>query len=310
MLPIVCAGCGELLDRDSPICRFCGEDNRISETPIDVVEVPADVDLDRLNPWSQIKHEIIEKYASAYTRILRTQRWAQRYVYIDAFAGAGVALDSEADVLTEAGALRALNVEPPFSEYHFIELDAGKAGILHQLARRRPSAQVHVADYRDVLPHLLTRCRFEDFARGLCLLDPYGLSVDYALLTQIAAMKTVEIFFNFMLVSANRNVLWRAAHSVSPRRAAMMTQAWGDESWREAAYDRQPNLFGAETQFKASNDRVIAAYRERLRDAGFAYVPEPVAMRNSVNAPIYYLFFCSPKAVAADIVDQIFRRYR
>ena len=50
MLPIVCAGCGELLDRDSPICRFCGEDNRISETPIDVVEVPADVDLDRLNP--------------------------------------------------------------------------------------------------------------------------------------------------------------------------------------------------------------------------------------------------------------------
>jgi len=79
---------------------------------------------------------------------------------------------------------------------------------------------MHVGDYRDVLPHLLTRCRFEDFARGLCLLDPYGLSVDYALLTQIAAMKTVEIFFNFMLVSANRNVLWRAAHSgiTAPRR--------------------------------------------------------------------------------------------
>ena len=49
---------------------------------------------------------------------------------------------------------------------------------------------------------------------------------------------------------------------------------------------------------------------KRLLAAGFDYVAEPIPMRNSTNAPLYYLYFCSPKAVAADIVEDIFSRYR
>jgi hypothetical protein len=32
-------------------------------------------------------------------------------------------------------------------------------------------------------------------------------------------------------------------------------------------------------------------------------------MRNSVHAVVYYLFFASPKAVAAGIVEDIFKKY-
>jgi hypothetical protein len=32
-------------------------------------------------------------------------------------------------------------------------------------------------------------------------------------------------------------------------------------------------------------------------------------MRNSVHAVVYYLFFAAPKAVAAGIVEGIFRKY-
>jgi three-Cys-motif partner protein len=307
-LPVLCAGCGELLDAE--VCRFCGEDHSAAGTP-DLMEVDPDVELDRLQPWSQIKHEIIEKYAAAYTRILSQQKWVKRFNYYDAFAGAGVAMTPESEDFIPAGALRALQVEPPFSEYHFIELNERKAEILQHVVRDRPTARVHQGDYRDILPGLLQQCRFENYARGLCLLDPYGLSVDYALLVEIAKMKSVEIFFNFMLVAANRNVLWKNPDLVSANRRDMMTRVWGDEAaWREAAYDKAPDLFGEETLTKVSNDRIIAAYRQRLKDAGFAYVPEPIAMKNSHNAPLYYLFFCSPKAVAAHIVTEIFAKYR
>jgi len=89
----------------------------------------------------------------------------------------------------------------------------------------------------------------------------------------------------------------------------MMARVWGNNDWPDATYERQETLFG-DIRVKSPNDRVIGAYRQRLRDAGFAHVPEPIPMRNSTNAAIYYLFFCSPKPVAAGIVEDIFNSYR
>ena len=53
------------------------------------------------------------------------------------------------------------------------------------------------------------------------------------------------------------------------------------------------------------------AFRERLqRVAGFEHVPEPIPMRNSTGAIVYYLVFASQRPVAADIVRDIFRKYQ
>src|SRR5262249_29303134 len=263
------------------------------------------IDLDRLNSWSIVKHDIVSKYLSAYTTILHQQRWVKRYVYIDAFAGAGVAVDAESDQLVAAGALRALDVEPRFSEYHFIEKNPQKVELLQRLARDRNDAVVHLGDYRTVLPNLLERCRYTDYARGLCLLDPYGLSVDFSMLEEIAAMKSVEIFFNFMLVGANRNVLWNVdPQTLSATQKALMTRVWGHERWPDELYEKQYDLLG-ERHVKVNNERVIKAYTKRLHAAGFQYVPEPIAMRNRMNAPLYYLFFCSQNRTAAKIAAEV-----
>jgi hypothetical protein len=62
---------------------------------------------------------------------------------------------------------------------------------------------------------------------------------------------------------------------------------------------------------KQPNDSIVAAFRERLtKVAGFSFVPEPLPMRNSNNAVVYYLFFASPKPVAATIIKHIFQKYR
>ena len=70
------------------------------------------------------------------------------------------------------------------------------------------------------------------------------------------------------------------------------------------------SLFGRERE-KVTNDEIAEAFRRRLRDvAGFAYVPRPIPMRNSIGAVVYYLYFASHKGVAHDIVDAIFRKYQ
>jgi three-Cys-motif partner protein len=308
MIDAVCVECGSYLDRDETTCRACGADNTTAGGDDSVVELD-DVVLDRLGEWSLVKHEIISKYASTYTTILSKQRFARRIVYIDGFAGAGVAIDGETGEYVPGSAVRALEIQPEFDEYHFIELDDRKRSLLRRLTENNPRVTVHRGDcHRVLVEDVLPRCLYEDYSRGLCLLDPYGLTVDYGLLQRIGAMKSVEIFFNFMVVSANRNVLWTDPARVSRSRWPLLTKAWGDESWRTDLYERQADLLGGRER-KISNERVVEKYRDRLRMAGFKYVPKPIPMRNSHNATVYYLFFASPNRTGAEIVDDIFRTY-
>jgi three-Cys-motif partner protein len=105
------------------------------------------------------------------------------------------------------------------------------------------------------------------------------------------------------------NVLWGNPDKVDSQQALRMTSFWGDESWREAAYDTTGNFFGFEE--KTGNEEVAEAFRTRLkRVAGFGYVPEPMPMRNKKGAIVYYLFFASHKPVAEGIVKDIFDKFK
>lgn len=48
--------------------------------------------LDEIGYWSELKLEIVRKYAAAYSTILARKAFVRAHVYIDAFAGAGVHL--------------------------------------------------------------------------------------------------------------------------------------------------------------------------------------------------------------------------
>ncbi len=265
---------------------------------------------DEIGPWSKIKLDILREYASAYTTILSKQPDIKRFIYIDAFAGSGRHRLRSTGEFIEGSPANALNVIPSFDEFHFIDLSPQRVQQLEELSRDRSNVHVYQGDcnqilLRDVLP----RCRYEDFARGLCLLDPYGLHVDWSVLHKAGRMKSVEIFYNFMVMDANMNVLWRNPDRVPSQHIARMNAAWGDESWRAAAYTRTPGLFG-DIEEKASNERLAEAFRRRLHEvAGFQYVPEPVAMRNSTGAVVYYLYFASPNKNGKKIVVDIFRKY-
>ncbi|MBI4457178.1 MAG: three-Cys-motif partner protein TcmP [Acidobacteria bacterium] len=266
---------------------------------------------DQIGYWSEVKLAIIREYAAAYSQILTAQPEIRRHVYIDAFAGAGKHLSRRTGEFVPGSPFNALLVKPPFREIHLIDLHGGKAEELRKLAVDRQDVHVHEGDANTVLLNdAFPRCRWEDFSRGLCLLDPYGLNVNWSVLETAGHMETIEIFYNFMIMDANMNVLWRNPQKVDANQAERLDVVWGDRSWRDAAYRKEPGLFG-DIEEKAGNEEVAEAFRKRLREAsGFAYVPEPMPMRNEQGAVVYYLFFASPNQTGAKIVEDVFDKYR
>jgi three-Cys-motif partner protein len=229
---------------------------------------------------------------------------------VDAFAGAGMHLSRTTGDMVAGSPLNALQVRPPFREYHLIDLDGAKATVLREMVADRSDVHVYEGDcnfvlMRDVFPRL----RYEDFRRGLVLLDPYGLHLDWQVIHTAGQLGTVDVFLNFPVADMNRNVLWRNPENVDAADVARMNRFWGDDTWRQVAYTTEGNLFGWEE--KTDNETVAGAFRTRLRTiSGFSHVPEPLPMRNTRNAVVYYLYFASQKDTANRIVTDIFSTYR
>ena len=102
---------------------------------------------DEIGYWSEIKLDIIKEYAVAYSTILRAQKKPRLYhVYIDAFAGAGVHWSKSSGEFVPGSPTNALLVEPPFREYHFIDLNKQKVVGLQELAKDRQEVHIHHGD--------------------------------------------------------------------------------------------------------------------------------------------------------------------
>lgn len=270
---------------------------------------------DEIGYWSEIKLDIIKEFAAAYSRILTAQREPSLYhIYIDAFAGAGVHKSRATGDFVPGSPANALLIEPPFREYHFIDLNQQKVAALEELATHRDDVHVYPGDCNPILlERVFPRAKWEDYRRALCILDPYGLHLDWKVIAKAGHMRSLDVFLNFPVLDMNRNVLWRDRASVTAEQEQRMNIFWGDASWKRVAYKQSPqiDLWGPPAEEKASNQEVAGAFRNRLKDvAGFSNVPEPIAMRNSQNAVVYYLYFASQKPVAEDIVRDIFNKYR
>ncbi|MCX7827013.1 MAG: three-Cys-motif partner protein TcmP [Verrucomicrobiae bacterium] len=266
---------------------------------------------DEIGYWSEIKLDIVREYAAAYSRILAAQTNPRlKHVYVDAFAGAGVHVSRETGEFRPGSPLNALLIQPAFCAYHLIDIDGQKVALLRELTGGRSNVYLHEGDCNSILlTAVFPQIRYEQYCRGLCLLDPYGLHLDWKVIAAAGQMRSIELFINFPVADINRNVLWRNPEGVDDADLQRMNKFWGDESWRQVAYRSERGLFGDMVE-KEDNKAVAEGFRQRLLDvAGFKHVPEPMPMRNSKGAIVYYLFFASQKPVAAEIVRDIFNKY-
>jgi len=272
------------------------------------------VEYDEIGIWSEVKLAIIREYASAYSRILESQRGKSlpklRWLYVDAYAGPGFHLSRTTKEMVDGSPQIALKTIPPFSEYHFIDADPKRAEQLRGIAGTREDVYIYGADCNQILlDKVFPRAKYSDYHRALCLLDPYNINLKWEVIETAGKMESVEIFLNFMIMDINRNVLTKNPDKAIQSKKEQLTRLWGDESWIAAAYDTTGNLFGDPE--KVSNERFEAAWRERLKTkAGFKFVSKPMPMKTKTNSVIYYLYFASQKEAGMDVVTDIFNKYR
>ena len=82
---------------------------------------------------------------------------------------------------------------------------------------------------------------------ALCLLDPYGLDLDWDVIRQAGQSGAVDLFLNFPVLDMNRNAIWRDSEKAPAGGVDRMNKFWGDDSWRQAAY--------AEARQRSSSER-------------------------------------------------------
>lgn len=230
---------------------------------------------DEIGYWSEVKLDIIRDYAAAYSTILSRQSGLY-HVYIDGFAGAGVHVRKITGEDVPGSPLNALGIQPPFREFFLVDLNGDKIARLKELVGDRTDVHpLHGDCNRVLLEEVFPKVQWEDYRRGLCLLDPYGLDLHWPVIEMAGRMRTIDLFLNFPIMDASRNALWRDPEKVRPQQARRLTAYWGDESWRRIAYRPKPQrgLFGDEIE-KVENEAVAGAFRQRLHDvAGFKNVP-------------------------------------
>jgi three-Cys-motif partner protein len=268
-------------------------------------------EFDEIGYWSELKLEIINKYASAYSRAFSKFDYLHR-VYIDAFAGSGKHISKTTGELVSGSPEIALHISPPFSEFYFIDIDGDKVIELKKMVETRPEAHVLEGDCnKRLLDDVFPNIDYKKYKRAFCLLDPYGLDLNWEVMFKAGQMKSIEILLNFPVMDINRNALWTNPEKLKPSYIKRMNSFWGDNSWRDAAYAQQLGFEGQVKLRKLRNEDIALAFKKRLEKvAGFLYVSQPLPMRNSNNAVVYYLFHASQKPVGGKIMSNIFDNYR
>jgi len=166
---------------------------------------------DEIGYWSEIKLDIIKDYATAYSVIFNAPNQRRlKHLYIDAFAGLGVHISRSTGDFVPGSPLNALQVKPPFREYHFIDLDSDKVANLRKIVGDRSDVHFYEGDCNSILlDRVFPRAKFDHYRRALCLLDPYGLHLDWKVIETAGRMQSIDMFLNFPIADMNRNVLWQ-----------------------------------------------------------------------------------------------------
>ncbi len=268
--------------------------------------------------WTQEKLERVRKYLHAYTTIFAQNPRAKKLkpIYVDAFAGSGYRtgvrkesstlglfpefVEADTQAFIKGSARIALEVDPPFKGYLFIEQDQDYAQELQKLKQEfsDKAAIIEIVE-SDANTYLKQWCANMDWnaTRAVLFLDPYGMQVDWTVIDAIAATKSIDLWILFPIGMAVNRLLTTGGPPPEEWRQAL-TRIFGTEEWQKAFYGIENNLdlFGEEmTQHVklADFNKIGQFFVDRLKTIFAGVADKPLPLMNSRNNPLYLLCFAS-----------------
>ncbi len=273
-------------------------------------------------PWTQQKLEVLSKYLRAYRKIFERNPKAQYFEisYVDAFAGTGVIPRPEPGVFAEifpeiaeaeeefrkGSVQRALEVEPPFDHYLFIEKDAAKCVELRKLAERFSGRDIKILN-QDANAALLQWCAEMDTRRqrAVVFLDPFGASVEWDVIKAIARTQAVDLWILFPYSAINRMLV--KDRKPPSAWADRLTRIFGTTDWETKFYGSSfwrsildPTEIVEQVHKTADQTQITDFYLEQLRKE-FVAVAKPGYLYNSRGALLFVLIFAAGNQKGATI---------
>lgn len=264
--------------------------------------------------WTREKLRILEAYLNAYTTALKNTHF--KLWYVDAFAGSGAidALedDEERAFLTGSPEIALSITDRPFDRLLLIEKDASNAESLRGRIRVLGEEGRTRVEHDDANLSLPAFCESMDaYDRAVVFLDPFGTQVRWSTVEALADSQKCDVWILFP-VSTVRRLLPIQGQVRSKGNEDRLTDVFGDESWKGLQHepaqaqmfpDLYPEFDSVETEPGVT--AIVKLYLSKL-DSVFAQVaPEPRALRNSRNSPMYELMFAAGNPNGASIAVNI-----
>lgn len=273
--------------------------------------------------WTEQKLAILRAYLHAYNTALKNKPFTR--IYVDAFAGTGYRVqrqnqfqmpdifaesnDPESQELLKGSAKLALEVEPPFHRFVFVETDAAKISELQALKTKHPEKADQIDIVRaDANEFLQDYCAKQDWRqhRAVLFLDPFATEVVWTTVQAVAATKAMDVWILFPLMAVNRLL----AKDVSKSFRNRLDAIFGTTEWFERFYrtTQEGDIFGQslETVRKACDFKGIGDfYAERLKAVFAGVAAQRCVWDNSRDSPLFQFFFAAGNEKGAPIAVRI-----
>lgn len=267
-------------------------------------------------PWTQIKLDLLGRYLASFNQALQYRPVASRpfkRIYIDAFAGTGeceIKTDEQTVETIEGSAKIALQTSPAFDQVHLIDLNQAHVHELNKLANGYGNrVRVHHDDANLAIKRILRTLNWEQ-CRGVLFLDPYGMTVPWTTLQEIAATKALDVWYLFPLSGVYRQAA-NDFDKVDQAKSGSLDEVLGTQAWRDYFYkpDGQAGLLGErEGRIKVVTPEDIAGFvHGRLAEVFTGWVSDPLYLRSPNGAPLFALFCCisNPSSKAVELAKKI-----
>ena len=261
--------------------------------------------------WTFEKLNILERYLSAYTTVLKNKPF--KLIYIDAFAGTGyispVNDDKEVKNFIAGSAIRAINIEnKPFDRLIFIEKDFSRYNDLDNLRQNHPDREI-------IVKNLDANTFLQNFQmdwrswRGVLFLDPFATEVEWSTIQTIARFNALDTWLLFPVSAVSRMLpRSRKPDDINLRWVNRLNKIFGNESWRNLYQkDIQGDLFDSPGHVRNSGvDGLLSIYKENLNDLlGSRFMPKSKTLKTSNGAPLFEFIFCAGHPKGAQIAKKI-----
>ena len=279
--------------------------------------------------WTTRKLEVLAKYLQSYTTALKNTPFHK--LYIDAFAGTGyrdARRDNEEDSpqntlfpdlaepepqsFLDGSARLALQTEPRFDQYIFIERSPDRCAHLESLKSEFPGlakkVEIHQGDANAKIQDLCAKDWQTN--RAVLFLDPYGMQVEWKTIEATARTKAIDLWLLFPLgIGVNR--LLTKSGDIPKSWRHRLDLLLGTENWYDEFYtvETTPTLFGDDRErvVKATMETIGRYFTNRLKEIFTGVAEEPGVLRNSANNPLYLLCFAVGNERGKDIALRIAR---